>query len=153
MADFIDKLELAQLFETLTPQELKQLEFRTASRRLEDGEVLVRQGEAGEEVYMILSGRARVETGSGEEQGPEVLGELDEGEFVGEMVLLGQYHRSASVVAVEDLEVLVWSKRDLEAVFAQNNCIGYVVMRNLATSLAERLKAMDEQLVARLGSK
>ncbi len=68
------------------------------------------------------------------------------------MVMLGQYYRSASVIAEEDLEVLVWSKDDLDAVFEQNHHIGYVVMRNLANSLADRLKVADTSLMARRGT-
>lgn len=152
MAEFSDKLGLGQLFEALSPQELKQLEFRTKCRSVEDGEFLCREGETGDEVYMILSGRARVEAKVPDSSEAEVLAALDEGEFVGEMVMLGQYYRSASVIAEEDLEVLVWSKDDLDAVFEQNHHIGYVVMRNLANSLADRLKVADTSLMARRGT-
>ena len=147
---FSDKLELAQLFESLNREELAQLEFRTEHRKIAEGEYLVRQGEQGTEVFLILAGTACVEAAVPGRDEPEVLAELSEGEFVGEMVLLGRCHRIASVRAEEELEVLVWKKSDLDAVLEQNHHIGYVVMRNLATMLCERLGAADISLVQRL---
>ena len=145
--DISDKLELGQLFDTLNDEQLVQLKFRSEARRYEQGEYLVREGDKGTEVYMILLGSAQVEKRVPGRDEVEVLAQLDEGEFVGEMVLLGQYYRSASVRAIDDMEVLLWTKTDLDGVFEANEKIGYIVMRNLASILCERLGATDLSLI------
>ena len=68
------------------------------------GAVVFRQGDPGDRLYLILSGRARVKRA---EAGQEaVLAELLPGQFFGELAILRQAPRSATVEASEDLEVV-----------------------------------------------
>ncbi|MGI9603377.1 MAG: cyclic nucleotide-binding domain-containing protein [Acidimicrobiales bacterium] len=73
------------------------------------GRVLVHEGSVGREFFVIAAGTAVVR------RGHEIIGELDEGDFFGEMALLGEERRTASVVALTDMEVLVANPREFRA--------------------------------------
>ncbi|MGH9721562.1 MAG: cyclic nucleotide-binding domain-containing protein [Bryobacteraceae bacterium] len=97
------------LFRVLSEEEAGAL--AVASRRLSfaPGEAILRQGDAGTSLYLVLAGRAQVVlSGSGNQA--ETLAALDPGEFFGEMSLLTGEPRSASVVALDAVECCVIDK-------------------------------------------
>ena len=69
------------------------------------GTVLARQGEVGREAFLVISGEVDVVRDG------VTLARLGSGEVVGEMALLGGWYRTADVVAVDDVEVVVFDVR------------------------------------------
>lgn len=76
-----------------------------SKRSLERGETVFTEGDAGDSLFMILSGRVEVLKRFGAE--PRVVRRLGPGEYFGEMALLGRHPRSATTRAVTPLDVLV----------------------------------------------
>jgi CRP-like cAMP-binding protein len=72
----------------------------------EPGTVLVKEGEPGDEFYVIVAGRATVSVES------EPVAELGPGSFFGEMALLDGGERVATVTAAEPLELLALARSD-----------------------------------------
>jgi NADH dehydrogenase len=103
------------LTDVLVPSELVQLNLgapkAVAQARFEPGDVVFREGDVGDRLYMILSGEAEIVRGSGE--GEQVLARLGAGECFGEMALLSGATRNATARACSVLEVLSLHKRDL----------------------------------------
>lgn len=92
---------------------LEKVEFR----RLDRGEVILREGDSGRSIFVLASGRARVVKAHGSAN-PIELAVLEDGSFFGEMALLTGAARVASVVADDDCEVLELTEdllRDLTA--------------------------------------
>ncbi len=114
--------------------------------KIPQDEYLIREDEKGVEIFLLLSGRASAEIKVTGKDEPETLAEFRQGDFFGEMILLGSYRRTASVKALDNLEVLIWPKDDLNRLFEQNTHIGYIVMRNFATSLSNRLLSADMEI-------
>jgi predicted acylesterase/phospholipase RssA/CRP-like cAMP-binding protein len=87
------------LFRELDEPALQDLERELEWITADTGDVLMRQGETGDCLYVLLSGRLRafVETRSGTE---EPVGEISPGEAVGEMAILADEHRSATLRTV-----------------------------------------------------
>ncbi len=81
---------------------------------LERGEVLFRQGDPGDSLYVVRSGRVRAIYNQGEKD-EKILGEIGRGEPVGEMALLGDGERTATLVAIRDSELARISQSDFEA--------------------------------------
>lgn len=73
---------------------------------------IIEEGEEGEGLFVILSGRVKVVKGLAG-GGERVLATLGSTEFFGEMALLDGYPRSASVIALEDTRCLILSRWDL----------------------------------------
>jgi CRP-like cAMP-binding protein len=85
----------------------------TADRvTLPAGRVLTRRGDIGREAFLVVRGRVQVRRDS------ELVAELGPGEIVGEQALLGDWHRTADVVAVTDVELGVFSRRGFETAMA-----------------------------------
>jgi putative ABC transport system ATP-binding protein len=106
-------LKEVDVFKALTPTELTHVAERMKKRHYLPDEVVIREGEAGHELFLISEGEVRVER-SGHE-----IARLGSGEFFGELALLSGNPRNASVVPTQPLEVYVLGETDFhEAIVA-----------------------------------
>ena len=104
-------LKSVEPFKQLTPSEIANIADRMQSRKYKGGDVVIRQGDQGEEFYLIGRGGAAVSTqiaGEGERQ----VATLAPGDVFGEMALLTDEPRNATVQALDGLEVFCLSKQD-----------------------------------------
>lgn len=93
------------LFAGLDEATLEGLAAFTFRRSFKPGELIVEEGRTGNGLYIILSGKVEVIKGLGGDK-PQTLAELAQGEPFGEMALLGEWPRTASVRACEETECL-----------------------------------------------
>lgn len=107
-------LEARHLQPPFPPAAATDLLARLAAVRFVDGATLIRQGDAGDDMFLVLSGRVAVQvvTASG---APTVVDTLEAGGVVGEMALLTGQPRTASVVALGEVEAATLSRADFEA--------------------------------------
>ena len=99
-------------------------------------ETIIGAGDPTDSLYIVISGRLKVLMS--DEQGREViLAILGTGEFFGEMGLLDDSPRSASVVTLEPCELLSISKTDFKRCIAENSDLSLMVMRGLVRRLRE----------------
>jgi CRP/FNR family transcriptional regulator, cyclic AMP receptor protein len=98
--------------------------------RVEPGECLIREGEPGREVFLIVDGQAAVSLHD------KPLGTVGPGEFVGEMTLFERAPRSATVTALTPVRTLVAGAQSFGTLL--NDA---AVLRRLAATLARRLRA------------
>ena len=104
-------------------------------RIFEDGEVIVRQGEAGNEMYVVQAGRVEVVLESdGSEKRVSVLKNRD---FFGEMALFEKDVRSATVRALGEARVLTVDKRTLIKRISEDPFLAYDLLRTMSGRLRE----------------
>ena len=104
-------------------------------KTFQPGQVLCREGEAGKELYFIQEGRVKVVRMI---HGREViLAELGPNSIVGEMAVIDQGPRSASVVALEPTKVMAMSPQKLNTVFRTAPDIAVTIIKLLSTKLRE----------------
>jgi CRP-like cAMP-binding protein len=105
-----------------------------------DHQVIVRQGETGDCMYAIQTGRAEVvrETESGEVR----LTVLGEGEIFGEMAILEKEVRSATVRALGDSRVLTIDKKTFLRRVQEDPSLAF----NLARTLCRRVRRLSEEV-------
>ena len=130
------KLELlgnVRLFSTCNKRELARIASLVDEVEAPKGKVLVRQGDTGEECFVIAEGRAKA-TMRG--RGSAVL---RPGSFFGEMALLDQGPRSATVTAETDMHLLVLGSRQFSALINEVPTVAVRIMQGLA----ERLRAAE----------
>jgi CRP-like cAMP-binding protein len=90
------------LFASLTDEQRKRIAMATTTATYGDGEAIVRQGEAGESMYVIVSGKVAVRI----DGRTDSIATIESGGYFGEMSLLTGDPRSADVVAAGDVVVL-----------------------------------------------
>ena len=129
-------LKAVPMFGSLTPEELRALAPLVTQRSATRGTAIMREGDAIDALYIVISGRLKVTMG--EADGKEtILSILGAGEFFGEMGLIDDNPRSASVVALEACELLAVSKRAFRKCLFENAQLALAVMRVLVRRLRE----------------
>jgi CRP/FNR family cyclic AMP-dependent transcriptional regulator len=104
-------LSRTSLFAALSHDDLEHLAEDARIRTYHRGEVIVREGETATGCYIIASGRVEVLKGVDDPQ-PVTLGTLDSGEFFGEMAVIDDHPRSATVRAIEETECVAIRRVD-----------------------------------------
>jgi len=101
----MDILQQVWLFSGLDEQQLEAVSSFTFQKRFSPGELIVEEGRTGNGMYAIISGNVEAVKALGTEQ-ERVVNRLGTGEVFGEMALLGEWPRTASVRAVDEVECL-----------------------------------------------
>ena len=137
-----DALALAkvELFANVAPKRLKLLALASSRVLFEDGQALCIQGEEGDEAFIVMSGEADVTIdGAG---GTTTVARLKPNDVVGELAILRDMPRNATVTAVTDVATLRIGKQDFLNLLKEFPEVSIEVMR----SLAERLVLTTTEL-------
>jgi CRP-like cAMP-binding protein len=128
------------LFAGLSDEELDAVAALCNERRLNRGDILAEQGSPGDEFYIVTDGFMEISI-QGEDESSRVLVNLGGGQIIGEMSLIDQGPRSATVRAISDPAVVQVIRRDdFDALCEKNTRIGYVVMKDIAADLSFKLR-------------
>jgi CRP-like cAMP-binding protein len=134
--DTVEALGRVPLLSGLEPKELKQLAASFTERFFPAGTVVVKEGdERGIGFFVITDGSARV---SADGQDIAVLGP---GDHFGEIALVGERVRTATVTADTDLQTLVTTVWEFRAFVSSNPETAWKLLEHLAGLLAERKPA------------
>jgi hypothetical protein len=126
------------LFEGLRPSQAKIVTLMGELQTFPHGEAIVRQGDLGNEMFVLIDGKAEVRvTVNGHSR---VVRELSRGDVFGEMGLIRHHKRTADVIAAEDVEVLVVNERFLTRMQRRYPRIGAKIFLNVAKILSDRLE-------------
>jgi CRP/FNR family transcriptional regulator, cyclic AMP receptor protein len=129
-------LRAVPLFSGVPDEQLRMLATVVTRKSVARGATIMVAGDPTDSLYIILSGRLKVMMSDAE--GKEViLSILGPGEFFGEMGLIDDSPRSASVVAIEPCELLSIAKRDFGKCLSDNFEMAMAVMRGLVRRLRE----------------
>lgn len=129
------------LFALMDEEERAALAEKMDGRCLHEGEKLFSQGDAGDSLMLIRSGRVQVYV-ENSDRTKIILGELQAGEVVGEVSLFDPGPRSATAIALEHTDVLVFDHEDLWEVLQHRPHIAL----DMLSVLGKRLRATDELL-------
>lgn len=123
------------LFRELDRDTLDRLAASVRTARYDEREVLVREGDLGDSLFVLDSGAVRVsKTGDG---GSVELARLGQGQFFGEMSLLTGEPRSATVTAEGGCEVLVLAREALKPILEADPALAQTLSRSIAERSAE----------------
>jgi CRP/FNR family transcriptional regulator, cyclic AMP receptor protein len=128
----------APIFASLTDRQLKSLAKTTKVVAYPANTRVVKQGEPGVGLYVVLSGAAEVK------QGERTLARLGPGQFFGEMTLIDEQPRSADVVAVLPSECAVLSRWEFWGFAKGEPEVLQGVLKEMARRLRETNRALSE---------
>src|SRR6266566_621451 len=141
-----DPARTIPLFADLRPAQARIVVLMGDLRHFAPGETIVRRGEIGEEMYVIIGGRADVFVGDG--AGRQRINELKRGDVFGEMGLVRHAERTADVVAAGDVDVLALDEHFLRRIKSRYPRIASQVFLNLTRLLSDHLQRTTERYVA-----
>lgn len=142
LKDEVDLLRRIPLFAHIDAAKLKLLAFSSERLSFASGQVLFRQGEAGDAAFVIIAGSADVivDTPAGE----VVVASVGRNDFVGEISILCDVPRTATIRAKEQLETLKVSKEHFLRLLHDFPNMAVEVMRVLAERLGRTTAELTE---------
>jgi len=132
------RLHGASLFRSLKPLELKFVDGLMHERRYLKDEIIFDEGEEGQALYLVMSGR--VQLSRGPEGSLRLQTELGPGSFFGDLALLDNSPRSAQARALDACEMAVFFRDDFLALMETDAVIGYKISLALARHIGQRLR-------------
>lgn len=145
----IDLASKRKLFleQKLSSMEINFLTSLSREEKLKDGQVVFREGDVGDKMYVVLDGRVMISKsipGAGE----EALAFLERGDYFGEMALIDNKPRSADAKAHQGDAVVLAIPRDvLEGILDIDKVTSKRMLTILCSLIAKRLRALDEKIV------
>jgi serine/threonine protein phosphatase PrpC len=136
----LETLQRAMLFKYLNYQELVHVVNLTETRRFVADERIFSEGDQGDELFVVLTGKIRVH------HAESLLVELGPGEHFGEMALVDRQPRSASVTAVEDTHLLVMRRRDFLGLVKHERDVAVKLLWQFLGVLTARLRNTSREL-------
>jgi len=126
----VQALKSVPLFASLSRKELVQLERVCEDLEVEPGRVLCKEGDIGHEFFVLVNGKVQVT-----QKGRRVA-TLTGGDFLGEIALVTELPRTATVTAETPVRLFVLTTREFDAVLDRNPKVERKVLRTLARRLA-----------------
>lgn len=126
----VDALKKAPLFEGLSRKELEELARLADDLEVPTGKVLTRQGDTGREFFVLMEGQVEVVRDG------EVLATRGAGDFIGEISILEDMPRTATVTATTPVRLFVLTAQSFRSFVEQQPDVENKVLRTLARRLA-----------------
>lgn len=133
-SDVLQQLKNTLIFSGLADDALAEVAQKAFTRKLKKGDVLMRKGEVGDSLFLIHQGWVKIVTE--DSKGDElIINKCGPGETIGEMALLDQGTRSATVVAMDDAEVLELKNDVFEKILNQRPDVSLSIIRSYSDRL------------------
>ncbi|MBS0563705.1 MAG: cyclic nucleotide-binding domain-containing protein [Proteobacteria bacterium] len=145
--DEVRMLRQVPLFAGMEAARLKLLAFTSDRVSYQAGEILFHQGDIGDAAYVILAGQAEILADSG--KGPVKVAEVGENSIVGEIAILCEATRTATVKAATPIEALRIRKEQFLKLLTDFPDVTIQVMRVLAERLSQTTMALTAERSSR----
>jgi CRP/FNR family cyclic AMP-dependent transcriptional regulator len=136
-----DTLARVDLFSSLDKKELQALTKSCQERKYSAGSTLIKQDDTGVGLYVIISGHVKTTQAQNPDRAEVDLGTYGPGNVLGEMALLDDLPRSATVTAVDDVTALLLPVWEFRAVVRDHPEIGL----KLLSTLSKRLRKVEHK--------
>ncbi len=127
----VDVLKRVRLFADLDQNEIEQIALLFKERSFPPGETIIKEGSGGAAFYVIETGEVTVTIGG------EARATLGPGDYFGEIALIDEGARIASIVANTDLHVYGLTLWEFRPLVEQNGVIGWKLLQTLAKELRD----------------
>lgn len=135
----VEATPIISLFRGMSEEQVRQVAGRCTLRAFQVGDAILKEGDVGDDTFIVLKGQAAVSTAVG---GTKV-GRVLPGECLGEMSLLTRSGHSATALAETQMETVVLPHDELRRLIHLRPDIGVIIYRNLATGLGNKLIRID----------
>jgi CRP-like cAMP-binding protein len=150
----IDFLKTVALFEGLNDEQIRKIALIVHKESVPAGQIILQEGEEGDRMFIIQEGTTEVSrtltlkvTRNEFGQKEKSFIRLGSGFFFGEMALLENDVRSATVTTISDCALLVILRDDFNRLCEDHPDIGYRILRNIARTLSGRLRRTNQDVL------
>src|SRR5690242_1755547 len=140
-----DDLARVDLFSGLRKKELKEVATCCREGKYSPGSVLISQGEKGLGLFILTKGTVRITRTTSTDGAEEVLGTAGAGDIIGEMALLDDMPRSATVTAVDEVSVLALPFWEFRPILRRIISSDPDVALDLLAVLSRRLRKAEQR--------
>ena len=130
-------LRRVSIFSSMTLEQIRVLTVHLEEQHFLASEVILREGDFSQELYIIVSGKVRFVKDYGKPQ-EHTLNILEAGDFFGEMAIFENAPRSATAVAIEEAELLMLSPDKFKQTIYQKPDMVFEIFRELSARLRRR---------------
>ncbi|MCF7927960.1 MAG: cyclic nucleotide-binding domain-containing protein [Spirochaetales bacterium] len=141
-AEIEEFLRRVDFFRDLGDFEVQEIAKRCRHMVVEKGRVIFREGEKADGFYIIVDGRVQVWKDYGSDE-PDLLAEHETGRFFGEMALIDQLPRSATVITRDESELLYLERQDFQKIVEEN----VSVAKSILVAVSSMVRASNETFV------
>lgn len=131
MAGHTDQLRKVPLFEGISNADLQRIAESAKERRFEAGAPIVSAGEPGHGFYLIINGRVEVT------RGDRTIATLGPGDYFGELALIREMPRNATVVAKDPTTCLALARWDFKGIVVANPSIAIRLLETVASRIQD----------------
>jgi CRP/FNR family transcriptional regulator, cyclic AMP receptor protein len=135
-SNHLEKLARIPLFAACSKRDLQKIARASNEINIDAGRILVEQGDAGREMFVVIDGEAVVKRNN------RVVASLGPGDALGELALMDHGPRTATVEAATPMTVLVLSSREFSGVLDDVPGLSHKLM----ASLAGRVRELDKKI-------
>lgn len=139
--ELAEALRHTYLLNGLNEEQFQKIVAIADMQKFDGGDTIVRQFSKDSDLLLILEGSVRINTFSGEK-----LAEGGPGSIIGEMSLVDDKPRSATVVSIGHSKIAVIPSKQLWSVMKEDALLARVILLNIARILSSRLRAANIQL-------
>ena len=139
-------LKQVPVFKDFSNKEFLELEKLIHHRKYSTGDFIFKNRAPGEGMYIIMQGAVKITIGT-RSNNENILAELEEGDFFGELALFDDEARSANAIATKDSQLLGFFTQDLMSLQGRNPVLGQKILFNLGGVLGERLRGTNRLLI------
>jgi ATP-binding cassette subfamily B protein len=129
----------------VSPKDLQALISNFKAKSFQEGEVVFRQGTAGDRFYLIEKGKLKVERWDGDRK--EIINFLREGDFFGEKALIESTERAADVVCLTDCNLYSLSKENFEAIIQHSPKLRKIIEDRINSYLTAEPPVPYEEII------
>ena len=150
-----DRLSKFQLFAGLDSSQLEQIARRVRLKKYEAKEEIVREGELGGELFLLLAGEIEItkrltlysRDGANEKEKSLIRLKDTDNVFVGEMTLFESVERSATVTALSQVTVGILTREQIHLLAENDPLIGYRIYYNIGRTISQNLRRANRDIL------
>jgi len=140
-------LSAVSVFSQMTAKDLARIAEHARVQEFKQGDLIIKEGEWDNRLFIVISGRVEAVKRLGQRD-EKILGAFASRAYFGEMAVIDDLERSASVVAKEDTQVLCLEQLDLQKEVAEHPGMALELLQ----MMSRRLRAAEKFIVNTLGS-
>ncbi len=139
----VEILKKIYVFSDLNEKQLEKIASLLKPVKAKEGKTIIKENTKGDDIFIVLEGQVRISRFiNGKE---EAITFLNPGDMFGEMAILGNLERSATVIAHTNVIMFKLKGKDFIDLIDKEIEIGFKVYKKMAKTLAKRLKELDKR--------